>query len=365
MCNKTNEKVMPKILVVEDEEIVRSNIAEILKAEGFEIAEAENGVQAIKELSRFYPDLIISDIMMPGMDGFELVNYIQNNPLTSSIPIILLTARAESTDIRRGMQFGADDYITKPFKANDLVGAVRTRLMKHENYNKKFEELKSNISMYIPHEFRTPLVSILGFADLIINSLDDLDKEEIKQMAVKVKSAGLRLYERVEKFLYFAELELIKTVSIPEEKFSVNDAFVSNLITMKFKGKIPSTLSYKIETANLNISEDYFARIVIELFDNAIKFTQENKQINVSGEKIKDEYIFSVEDNGIGMKEHQIKQIAAFTQFNREEFQQEGNGLGLAIVTNILKLFGGRMEIKSKPAEGCKVSVFIPIKSTN
>lgn len=354
---------MPKILVVEDEEIVRSNISEILKAEEFEVAEAENGIQAIKELSKFYPDLILSDIMMPGMDGYELVNYVQGNPLTSSIPIILLTARAESSDMRRGMQFGADDYITKPFKANDLVQAVRTRLTKQANFNKKFEELKSNISMYIPHELRTPLVSILGFADLIIASLDDLDKEEIKQMALKVKSSGLRLYERVEKFLYFAELELEKTSNHKEDDFQISEVYVKNLSATRFKDKKLESTSYDLEEADLNISQDYCARILIELIDNALKFSQEKKEIKITGYVKNDEYFLTVEDSGIGFSDEQIKQISAFKQFDREEYQQEGNGLGLAIVTNILKLLGGRLEIESANSEPTKVSAVIPLRS--
>lgn len=356
---------MAKILVVEDEEIVRCNISEILKAEEFEVAEAENGIQAIQELSKFYPDLILSDIMMPGMDGYELVNYVQGNPLTSSIPIILLTARAESSDMRRGMQFGADDYITKPFKANDLVQAVRTRLTKQANFNKKFEELKSNISMYIPHELRTPLVSILGFADLIIASLDDLDKEEIRQMALKVKSSGLRLYERVEKFLYFAELELEKTSNHFDDNFSISEMYVKNMIATRFKEKSIDSVQYDVEESSLKISQDYCARIIIELFDNALKFSHDNKEIKITGYKNNNEYIFSIEDNGIGISEQQIKQISAFKQFDREEYQQEGNGLGLAIVTNILKLIGGRLEIKSEPSISSKVSVIIPLHSAN
>lgn len=356
---------MAKILVVEDEEIVRSNISEILKAEEFEVAEAENGIEAVKELSRFYPDLIISDIMMPGMDGYELVNYVQGNPLTSSIPIVLLTARAETSDMRRGMQFGADDYITKPFKANDLVQAVRTRLKKQASFNKNFEELKSNISMYIPHELRTPLVSILGFADLIIASLDDLDKDEIRQMALKVKSSGLRLYERVEKFLYFAELELEKTSNHQNDDFSISELYVRNLIATRFKEKNLESISYDVEEGNIKISQDYCARIIIELIDNAFKFSQDDKEIVITGRIKNDEYIFSVADNGIGISEEQIKQISAFKQFDREEYQQEGNGLGLAIVTNILKLTGGRLEIESDPSVSSKISVIIPVHSTN
>ncbi len=351
---------MKKILVVEDEEIVRSNIVEILESEGFELAEVENGIEAIQKIDQFFPDVIISDIMMPGMDGYELVKYIQNNPFTSSIPIILLTARADSRDVRRGMQYGADDYLTKPFKAQDLIEAVNTRIMKQKNYSKKFEDLKSNISMYIPHELRTPLVSILGFADLIINSLDELNKDEIRQMASKVKNSGLRLYERIEKFLYFSELELIKSEIKPNDTCSVDETLVRNLITTKFKEVNLGSFSISIEDSELKVSQDYFSRVLIELVDNSIKFIKANPRIKITGKNQTNSFVITVEDNGIGMSTNEIKQISAFKQFNREDYQQEGNGLGLAIVNNILGLIDGSMIINSEKNKGTIAEIKMP-----
>lgn len=354
---------MKKILIVEDEEIVRSNIAEILESENFEVIETDNGISAIKSLENSLPDLIISDIMMPGIDGYDLVKYIQSNPVTSGIPIILLTARSETRDIRMGMQYGADDYITKPFKANDLISAVKTRLQKQSNFKQKFDDLKSNISMYIPHELRTPLVSILGFADLIINNLDDLEKREINEMAEKVKHSGLRLYDRIEKFLYFAELELNKTENKSIDKTQIDSMYVTNLLTSKFRNNDVSLLSIKIDEAELKISQDYLSRILIELVDNAYKFMQSSSPIIISGEVIGNTYQILVIDKGMGMTKDEEKQITAFKQFNREQNQQEGNGLGLAIVKNIVKLADGNFEINSKKDEGTEVKINLGLAS--
>ncbi|WKZ70129.1 MAG: response regulator [Melioribacteraceae bacterium] len=354
---------MKRILIVEDEEIVRSNIAEILESENFEVIETDNGISAIKSLENSLPDLIISDIMMPGIDGYDLVKYIQSNPVTSGIPIILLTARSETRDIRMGMQYGADDYITKPFKANDLISAVKTRLQKQSNFKQKFDDLKSNISMYIPHELRTPLVSILGFADLIINNLDDLEKREIKEMAEKVKHSGLRLYDRIEKFLYFAELELNKTENKSIDKTQIDSMYVTNLLTSKFRNNDVSLLSIKIDEAELKISQDYLSRILIELVDNAYKFMQSSSPIIISGEVIGNTYQILVIDKGMGMTKDEEKQITAFKQFNREQNQQEGNGLGLAIVKNIVKLADGNFEINSKKDEGTEVKINLGLAS--
>lgn len=348
-----------KILVVEDEEMVRSNIIQFLDSEGYELEEAESGIEAIQKLDKFFPDLIISDIMMPGMDGYELVKQIQTNPITASIPIILLTARAERQDVRRGMEFGADDYITKPFKAYDLIEAVKIRLQKKENYDRKFEELKSNISLYIPHELRTPLVSIIGFADLLTTSLDDLDQDEIREMASKVKNSSLRLYDRIEKFIFFSELELKKSGEQTPTNFNLNEPFVTSLLKTQFKEKDTSTVKVSIEEAEIQISEEYFGRILIELIDNAFKFTNNESKISVAGYNSEDNYTLIVEDNGRGMDKNEIQQIEAFKQFNREDFQQEGNGLGLAIINDILDIVGGKLEIKSTKNESTKCCVYL------
>jgi len=346
-----------KILVVEDEEIVRSNILQFLENENYELDEAESGIDALQRIEKSAPDLVISDIMMPGMDGYELVKRIQTNPVTADIPIILLTARADNQDVRRGMEFGADDYITKPFKGHDLIQAVKTRLKKKENYERKFEELKSNISLYIPHELRTPLVSIIGFADLLTASLDDLEQDEIYEMAARVKNASLKLYDRIEKFIYFSELELSKTQKTLKLKFNIKEHFVSSLLKTKFKAKEPENIDVSVEEAEVVIHEDYFTRMLVELVENAFKFTGNSPHIKVIGRAIDNEYILSVEDNGRGMSENEINQIHVFKQFNREVFQQEGNGLGLAIVKNILSITQSKLNIESDGKTYTKVQI--------
>ena len=120
-----------KILIIEDNEEMRDNIAELLELSNYEVSQAGNGKDGVKEAIRTEPDLIICDIMMPGMDGYEVLYLISQNPQTSAIPFIFLTAKAEKSDFRKGMNLGADDYLTKPFEEMDLLGAVERRLKKY------------------------------------------------------------------------------------------------------------------------------------------------------------------------------------------------------------------------------------------
>lgn len=124
---------MEKILVIEDHQIVCKNIKRLLEKEGYSVITAENGSDGLRLAFEELPDVIICDIMMPGMDGYEVIKKLGSDSRTSVIPFIFLTARAEMADLRHGMELGADDYLVKPFKAGDLLNAIKVRLEKKEN----------------------------------------------------------------------------------------------------------------------------------------------------------------------------------------------------------------------------------------
>lgn len=125
-----------RILVIEDQEDVRENIVELLELSNYQVFSAANGKEGVKKALDSPPDIILCDIMMPGMDGYEVLYLLSRNPVTSSLPFIFLTAKAEQQDFRKGMSMGADDYITKPFEEMDLLGAIERRLNKYKEISK-------------------------------------------------------------------------------------------------------------------------------------------------------------------------------------------------------------------------------------
>ncbi len=129
-----------KILIIEDNEEMRDNIAELLELSNYQVSQAGNGRDGVKTAIAEEPHLIICDIMMPGMDGYEVLYLLSQNPNTASIPFIFLTAKAEKSDFRKGMNLGADDYLTKPFEEMDLLGAVERRIKKHEQLQSETKE---------------------------------------------------------------------------------------------------------------------------------------------------------------------------------------------------------------------------------
>ncbi|MFM7406542.1 MAG: EAL domain-containing protein [Cuspidothrix sp.] len=152
---------MNKILIIEDEPQIRNNIQQILEIEGFVTLTAEDGLEGLYMAEKHQPDLIICDVMMPNLDGYGLIKALRQKPLTAEIPFIFLTAKAEYTDLRQGMQMGADDYLTKPFQVNELLQTISTRLEKHkiltQRYKTQIAEMETEIHDLVRHDAVTGL----------------------------------------------------------------------------------------------------------------------------------------------------------------------------------------------------------------
>ncbi len=140
---------MKKILVIEDNTEVRENLSEILELSGYSVEAAENGMAGVQKALQNPPDLILCDVMMPELDGFGVLNIVGKKPTLSHVPFVFLTAKAEKDDVRRGMNLGADDYITKPFYKDELLSVVETRLSKTEKLRQKFEPTAEGFAAFV------------------------------------------------------------------------------------------------------------------------------------------------------------------------------------------------------------------------
>jgi DNA-binding response OmpR family regulator len=165
-----NYEIMKKILIIEDNEDVRENTAEILKLANYDVATAENGKIGVEKANSYEPDVIVCDIMMPELDGYGVLEILSGTKSTSCIPFIFLTAKAEKSDMRKGMNLGADDYITKPFEEVELIKAIESRLNKHDFLKKEFSknieglnEFIDEASLYINLENLTQGLSLRNY----------------------------------------------------------------------------------------------------------------------------------------------------------------------------------------------------------
>src|SRR5579859_7457818 len=167
---------MTRILVIEDEQFILENITEILAMEDFEVQGAQDGRAGVELAMTFRPDLIVCDVAMPEMSGYDVLIELRSKQEFATVPFIFLTAKASRSDMRKGMELGADDYLTKPFAAQDLLVAVHTRLEKRQAidraYSGRLDSLRESIIYALPHEFRTPLYGIVGYASLLMEDFE-------------------------------------------------------------------------------------------------------------------------------------------------------------------------------------------------
>lgn len=362
---------MAKILVIEDEESIRENILDLLEAENFEGIGAINGQVGIKLANEQIPDLILCDMMMPEVDGHGVLKALRSEPLTATIPFIFLTAKADKSDIRTGMEQGADDYITKPCTPQELLKAIAIRLEKQKTISrqsqKTLDELRTNISMSLPHELRTPLNAIMGFSELILSEYQVLKESDILEMIGQIQTSGHRLYRLIQNFLLYAELEIAATnPELLKEMRNSEFSCVKSLLTQKARQQAKHAnrtddLQLNLHDSSVAIDSVRLAKIVEELLDNAFKFSLEGTPVVLSTLVENQTFILSVKDQGRGMTADQIAQLEAYRQFDRKIYQQAGLGLGLAIVQRLAELHGGKFKIESLPQQETIVCVSLPV----
>ncbi len=360
------EYYMSKILVIEDDPSVRASLKELLSEEGHSIFEAEDGRKGFKAAQDYLPDLIISDILMPEMDGYRLLKELQKEVITSGIPFIFLSAKTDLEDIRCGMNLGADDYLTKPYKAEHLISAVNSKLERRKYFEKKFDNLYSNIAKSLPHEMRTPLVAIIGFSQLILEQAPRLDRYEIIEMAGSINKAGNNLLKIIKKFLLYSDLELINLDKDLKKLFANNKpvnareiySFVKPVIEQY---KRDEDIIMHLEDVELKIEESHIKFITEELADNACKFSKPGSKIYIDTRIENGFLIFTIKDCGIGMSVDQIKDIGTMRQFDREKNFQNGLGLSLAIIRKLTDLYNGVMSIESIKGEYTVVKILFEI----
>jgi two-component system, sensor histidine kinase and response regulator len=362
-------KVLPvnhkqkKILIVESSPNVRQQLTELLEKNDYKITIAENGYDGYKFALHEPPDLIIADIVIPMMNGLEMLKLLRENSYTSEIPFIFLTEKAATIDRRIGMNSGADDYLSIPFKSDDILNALKTRLEKKDGIDKKFDKVFRSISGNIPHELRTPLGSIIGFTNMMLDEFYSLEKTEMVDMLLKIKGASLRLHKTIEKFIIFSEAEVLNmdktnNAKLLAKETEVNAFLLYSVTTDKMKVE-ENSIPVNLETTygKIQIAEDYFMIMLGELVENAIKFSFPNKPIDIYSSESESAYTLTVKNYGRGMTEEEIASMAPFNQHNRQKYEQQGNGLGLMIVSSLATFFNVGFNLISVPDQYTEASL--------
>lgn len=358
------------ILVVEDQKEVREDIVDILESADYCVLAAECGGHALEISKSKLPDLVISDIMMPGMNGYELLENFQSNPILQNIPFIFLSAKSSENDLRSGMIKGADDYITKPFRAKDLLKSIETRLAKFRKWQNNFDKLRDNFALTVPHELRTPLIPLLGYSDIILEDIKKISKEEIYELVERIKMGAVRLHNRVEKFILLSSLQFdknnfIELKNIRKDSTGYPKEMISSVVKSVVNAFARSNdldLILQSEQNALKIPEFYLNTIIKELVENACKFSLPGNKILVEGKNTGDFFELNINNEGKGFPE---KHLVEFNRSQDENFNTSttGGGIGLLIVKKILEIIEGTIFIESSLNNYTKVIICIPVVS--
>jgi two-component system sensor histidine kinase/response regulator len=361
-----------KILVIDDEPFFREATALALQRKGYETHEAPDGLAGAEIARRVLPDLIICDVNMDRMDGYTLLENLRKDPITATIPFILMTGMSDTAGMRRGMELGADDYLPKPFTGLQLFSAVEARLAKQlvlrQSAEKKLSDLRTNLSLALPHEMITPLNGIYGLAQLLATDAGAMTPEEVADYGNTILQSAERLHRTVQNFLLFGQLEMQSsdgdTVRALREKTTES---IVPLIESRAQhlaenaGRLPD-LVLALSDAKAAMGQDLFTKLVDELIDNAFKFSTTGTPVCVTTQVKEGRLLLVVKDRGPGMTPEQIASIGAYSQFNRAHQEQQGSGLGLAIARRIADLHAGTLLIESPPGAGTTATISLPLR---
>ncbi len=358
---------MTKILIVDDDTNLAKSISDIFEVMGYDVQTAHNGLDGWECVQSEIPDIIVSDIQMPGMNGYEFLQAIRNHKATETMPFVFLTARSEREHLRQGMVLGADDFVSKPFSAKEIVESVEAILDKHHKIYAKHEstisQLRKNITYALPHELRTPLQSILGYSELMTMDFETLSPDEISMMSNMILKAGHRLQRTVENTLAYAQLEMIASDQeklrllrnniLPDTACVIEDSI--SIISEKWDRTCD--LRVTLENQVLRISVENLTRIIEEIVDNAFKFSENGTPVTIKAVSNEESYKIMVHDKGRGMTADQIKQVGAYIQFERMLYEQQGSGLGLTIAKRLIELHQGKLSIRSIQGDSTLITI--------
>jgi two-component system sensor histidine kinase/response regulator len=364
-----------KILAVDDQQDNLTLLDKLLKRRGFEVITASSGKDCLSKTVSEHPDLIILDVAMPGMSGFDTLKHIRENDLTKDIPVIILTANSkDAKSIEEGFALGADEYLTKPIDQDELIARVRS-ILRAVKAEQELERTKADFQSMLVHDLRSPLSAIIGVLELAINGEFDGNPTEMKEFLKSALGTSQRMLDLINDILDVAKLDAGK-IQLNKNPVDFNALVSGAVAPLKVLAREKEiTLSVIQEGESLLICDCDSLKIdqvITNLVSNAVKFTPNGGKIIVRtyakrfGDEmpgLKGDFVaVDVEDNGVGISPDELPLI--FDRYRQARSaqiaRQKGTGLGLTIVKRVTEAHGGKVFVESSPGKGTKFTVVLP-----
>ena len=368
-----SETGTPYILIVDDIGANLKLLSQILKDEGYSVRPVTSGEMALKVAEMETPGLILLDIMMPGMSGYKVCRQLKENPVLKDVPVIFVSALNDSYDIVKALNLGGVDYITKPFKTEEVIARVNTHfklhqqsieLQKQKKELKELNETKDKFFSIVAHDLRGPFNGFLGFTQLLAEQYSGLDQSKIQKMAVAMRDSAASLFRLLENLLEWSRMQkgLIGFNPDLTNLVSVVSGIMRPVMDSARKKEI--AISVEIPSGMVVFADEYMlASIIRNLASNAVKFTRKGGNIAISAATAPDNFVeITVADNGIGMNSTMVDGLFRLdVKTNREGTDGEpSSGLGLILCKDFIEKHGGKIWAESEKGKGSTFRFTLP-----
>jgi two-component system sensor histidine kinase/response regulator len=362
------------ILIVDDVQTNVMLVQAILKKEGYSLLTAENGAKALQIAQEKHPNLMLLDIMMPEMDGYEVLQRLKSNPETNNIPVIIMSALNDMPSIVKGYQLGATEYITKPFQRDELLKRIyhRFELYSIERIKEELEAaIESRDMLYglISHDLRAPLGSMKMMNNSVLKLVDrNKVGEDVYEMLLlmdKTSEEAFQLLDNLTKWSKFSRNKLQ-----PHKQRTDINGLIESIITLyepiaELKHVIVFAPDVKEPLIGF-VDVDMIKTVVRNLLSNAIKFSFEGGTVTITTYIDENNLFFCIKDTGKGIKESDKEKLLNKDYFSTFGTNNEhGSGLGLMICKAFVEMHGGNFGFKSEEGRGTTFFFFIKMGETN
>ncbi len=363
-----------RILVVDDSPLTRRKLRFLLERQKYEIFEARSGEEALWLAPECHPDLILLDVMLDGMNGYDTCRRLKATSGLEEIPVIFLTGKTETEDIVTGFDAGASDYIGKPFKPQEALPRIRTHLnvrLLSDFRRKHIEELhglnraKDRLLRIASHDLRNPLSSIRGLSEMLEEDSFGQLNEDQREIVTSIRSAAEGMMGLLTDLLELSTLDGDKMrIKFAEESIGEVAQNVVNLCKVPAgKKSIEVLLDIGMVPERSLFDKNQIRRVIENLVSNAIKFSPFERQVTVRLSRAETDIRIDVLDQGPGIPEEE--QSALFKEFSRTSVQptagEQSTGLGLSICRRIVEAHGGEISMHNRPEGGACFTFTLPL----